>query len=113
MPVRESLLDTAADRSIQIRLEMWLISIDLIREKPVIGYGILASQSVIQSFFGQVHEHSHNQYLSWMLSGGFILLILGFYFLTAPVWISKNVVMDDRLIIILATSFFLGCIHDF
>lgn len=108
MTVNQGVVDSAADSSIRIRLEMWLISLELVKESPLLGHGALSMKALIQDEFGPAHEHNHNQFLSWAVSGGLILLLLGLAFLLIPAWISAGLTFNDKIILILAVSVFWG-----
>ena len=63
------------------RLEIWRPAIDLIRQAPVLGHGILENYSFDISS-GEPQHHAHNILLSTllyggMLSGGLLLLLIG------------------------------------
>lgn len=92
----------AADDSISVRLDMWMVSVDAIRQAPVFGHGALSLKTIIQDKFG--YEHNHNQYLAWLVTGGAVSLAIGLLFLSTPAIISKGMVPVDRVIMTLAVT---------
>ena len=96
----------ATDMSIGIRLEMWRTSLHSIAEAPILGHGSLYLQRLITERYG--FEHNHNQYLSWLVTGGLLGLLVGLVFLSIPWIISAGLSTPDRLIMILAVSVFWG-----
>jgi O-antigen ligase len=95
-----------ADMSIGLRLEMWKVSVQAIREAPWFGHGALYLQTLITERFH--FEHNHNQYLSWLVTGGVSGLAIGLLFLAIPWFVSAGLPLHDRLIITLAVSVFWG-----
>jgi hypothetical protein len=95
-----------ADMSIGLRLEMWKTSLHAIAEAPIFGHGSLYLQHLITERYG--FEHNHNQYLSWLVTGGLVGLCIGLMFLFIPWIVSAGLSMPDRLIITLAVSIFWG-----
>lgn len=92
----------AGDDSISVRLDMWMVSVDAIRQAPFFGHGALSLKTIIQDKFG--YEHNHNQYLAWLVTGGVVSLAIGFLFLSTPAIISKGLVPVDRIIMTLALT---------
>lgn len=99
-----AIMDT--DMSIGIRLEMWKTSLNSIAEAPIFGHGSLYLQHLITERYG--FEHNHNQYLSWLVTGGVFGLAIGLLFLAIPWIVSAGLSTPDRLIITLAVSVFWG-----
>lgn len=95
-----------ADMSIGFRLEMWKTSLRAIAEAPVFGHGSLYLQHLITARYG--FEHNHNQYLSWLVTGGIVGLSIGLVFLFIPWIVSAGLSTPDRLVITLAVSIFWG-----
>lgn len=105
----KSVTETAimdADASIGVRLEMWKTSLQAIAEAPLFGHGSLYLQHLITQRYG--FEHNHNQYLSWLVTGGVFGLAIGLLFLAIPWIVSAGLSTPDRLIITLAVSIFWG-----
>jgi len=74
-----------------MREEIWSCSLNLIKERPVFGYGLGNVQSHIDSclentserpelYLGSFKFNAHNQYFQFMLASGAIALILFVYF---------------------------------
>lgn len=73
-------------KSLTGRLKIWKKAVELIKIKPIIGYG--ASKRITFTAFKEKIElrdldpgHCHNQWLQLMLEGGIINLLLFFYLL--------------------------------
>ena len=92
------------DGSIGLRLEMWRASLDAIRTAPIFGHGSMSQQMIIAERFGLQHPHAHNQYLSWLVTGGLVLLVIGCVFLASPAFLSIGMLSADRVIIGTATT---------
>lgn len=98
--------ETSADEAIEHRLAMWRTSIAAIWEKPVFGHGSLYLQKLIAAPYG--YEHNHNQYLTWLVTGGIVQLALGLFFLAIPWFVSVGLTLADRLLLTLAVSMLWG-----
>ena len=95
-----------ADMSAGERFEMWRTAIQSIREAPLLGHGSLYLQHLITERYG--YEHNHNQYLSWLVTGGILGCSMGLLFLALPWFISVGLALPDRLIITLSISLVWG-----
>lgn len=96
--------DITNDDSIGLRLAMWETSIAAIKESPVFGHGSLYLQKLIHATYG--FEHNHNQYLTWLVTGGLLQLVLGLVFLATPWFVSKGLSTADRLLLTTGVSLF-------
>lgn len=94
------------DASIGQRLAMWEASIAAIKQSPVFGHGSLYLQKLITARYG--YEHNHNQYLTWLVTGGIFQLALGLIFLAIPWFVSKGLSTADRLLLTTGVSLFWG-----
>lgn len=94
------------DQAIGHRLAMWETSIEAILERPVFGHGSLYLQKLISTTYG--YEHNHNQYLTWLVTGGVFQLILGLIFLAIPWFVSKGLSTADRILLTTGVSLFWG-----
>lgn len=103
-PEQKSILQT--DVSIGLRLEMWSTSVKAIREAPFFGHGSLYLQHLIGEKYG--YEHNHNQYLSWLVTGGILLLGLGLWLLATPWMLSSGLPITDRFVIALSITMVWG-----
>lgn len=99
---RKSAIALTKDGSIGLRLGMWIVSWDAIRDAPVFGHGALSLRRLIEDRFG--FEHNHNQYLAWLVTGGAVFLAFGLFFLFAPVLMSKGLASVDRAVITLSIT---------
>lgn len=95
-----------ADLSAGERFEMWTTALHAIREAPFLGHGSMYLQHLITERYG--YEHNHNQYLSWLVTGGLLQLSLGLLFLGIPWLVSSGLDLPDRLIITLSVSLVWG-----
>ncbi len=90
------------DVDITLRLEMWKVSLEAVRQAPIFGHGALSLKTIIQDRFG--FEHNHNQYLAWLVTGGVIFLCVGIIFLVTPALISHGLSPADRVIMTIAVT---------
>ncbi|SIQ89779.1 O-Antigen ligase [Rhizobium sp. RU33A] len=94
------------DEAISHRLAMWETSITAIKDSPIFGHGSLYLQKLIHATYG--YEHNHNQYLTWLVTGGVIQLTLGLIFLAIPWFVSKGLTAADRIMLTVGVSLFWG-----
>lgn len=94
------------DNAINERLAMWETSIVAIKDSPVFGHGSLYLQKLIHATYG--YEHNHNQYLTWLVTGGLLQLTLGLLFLAIPWFVSKGLSPADRVLLTAGVSLFWG-----
>jgi hypothetical protein len=94
------------DASIGQRLAMWEASIAAIKQSPVFGHGSLYLQKLITARYG--YEHNHNQYLTWLVTGGLLHLTLGLLFIAIPWFVSRGLSTADRLLLTSGVSLFWG-----
>jgi hypothetical protein len=66
--------------AVYIRPLLWAQALERIREAPLLGYGMLNEPALINGDF----PHYHEQYLSWLIWGGPLMLISGLVMLFAP-----------------------------
>lgn len=98
--------EVTKDEAIGHRLAMWKTSVAAIKESPVFGHGSLYLQKLIHATYG--YEHNHNQYLTWLVTGGILQLALGLIFLAIPWFVSKGLSTADRLLLTTGVSLFWG-----
>lgn len=98
--------EVAAANAISQRLAMWETSIAAIKEQPVFGHGSLYLQKLIHATYG--YEHNHNQYLTWLVTGGVLQLTLGLIFLAIPWFVSTGLSTADRFLLTTGVSVFWG-----
>ncbi|TVZ52666.1 O-antigen ligase family protein [Dokdonia sp. Hel_I_53] len=99
-------VDTGAINSTNIRYSIYTTTINLIQKAPVFGYGIGDYREVLTSQFQkdgnemlyEANYNAHNQYLSFLLIGGVVLLItfLIYLFITGVLAIRY----DNQLLIL-------------
>lgn len=94
------------DEAITLRLAMWETSVSAIIEKPVFGHGSLYLQKLIHATYG--YEHNHNQYLTWLVTGGLLQLTLGLGFLAIPWFVSRGLSTADRILLATGVSLLWG-----
>lgn len=98
--------EVTTDESIRLRLAMWETSLAAIKERPIFGHGSLYLQKLIHATYG--FEHNHNQYLTWLVTGGLLHLMLGMVFLAIPWFVSKGLSTTDRILLTTGVSLFWG-----
>lgn len=64
------------DSSSKVRFILWETVLNLSIERPIFGYGSAVERSLIEANTGY-YFYAHSQYLSWLLNGGIIGLVLG------------------------------------
>jgi len=101
---QDQLTEISNDEAIGLRLSMWQTSIAAIKKSPVFGHGSLYLQKLIHANYG--FEHNHNQYLTWLVTGGVLQLTLGLIFLAIPWFVSKGLSTADRLLLTTGVSLF-------
>ncbi|WP_187182001.1 O-antigen ligase family protein [Rhizobium sp. WL3] len=102
----DTLAQATSDEAISQRLAMWQTSIAAIKESPVFGHGSLYLQKLISEPYG--YQHNHNQYLTWLVTGGLLQLALGLVFLAVPWFVSTGLSLADRLLLTIAVSLLWG-----
>ncbi len=90
-----------SDASTNIRIDMWIVSLREISTAPLFGHGALSMKTIIDEKFGL--QHNHNQFLSWLLTGGLLLFILGTLFLLTPTLSTPLMAREDRFLIFVST----------
>ena len=70
------------DLTFTTRVKIWESSWELIKEKPLLGYGFLTSSDYAKIFNSQYATHPHNYYMYLTITGGICLLAvlyIGFF----------------------------------
>jgi hypothetical protein len=88
------------------RMALWFASVQAILKAPFIGYGTANERFIITGPAGVDPMYSsHNQFTSWLLWGGIVLLIAGISLLVSPiVFLGKSVNRISGLLVVLAWS---------
>lgn len=89
----------------QGRLLLWQDALDLIKERPIFGYGTGATREVLlqkykeeeHTLFLEKRYNAHNSYLELLLSGGFVLL---FYYLSVLLLLFLNSYRKGDLVLL-------------
>ncbi|MEZ8511511.1 O-antigen ligase family protein [Vibrio splendidus] len=108
--------------SIGLRLQMWMLTPDLIKQKPILGHGQeqreilkdkLKNGEISNKLFYFVSAHYHNQVLDKMVKSGIIGLILMIGLLLYPLMMVKRLPSPDAYIVIgLVSLFFIAGLTD-
>ncbi|MFM2606170.1 O-antigen ligase family protein [Vibrio chagasii] len=108
--------------SIGLRLKMWMLVPELIKQKPILGHGqeqreILRSKlkrgEISHQLFYFASAHYHNQFLDKMVKSGVIGLTLVIGLLIYPLMIVKKLPSLDTYIVIgLVSLFFIAGLTD-
>ena len=98
------------DRSIGPRYAMLVLGLKSIKEASLIGHGNLAESSLLRDNFRGAHPHVHNQYLSLLLAGGILHLLVGFLFIIAPFHMLHDTTRKTHYREILPLCAFLFCV---
>ncbi|MEZ8819343.1 O-antigen ligase family protein [Vibrio sp. 10N.222.54.A1] len=108
--------------SIGLRLQMWMLAPELIKQKPILGHGQeqreilkgkLKNGEISKQLFHFASAHYHNQFLDKMVKSGIIGLTLVIGLLIYPLMIVKNLPSLDTYIVIgLVSLFFIAGLTD-
>lgn len=101
-PMRTAIEFTSGDASTNIRIQMWEMSMQEIFKAPIVGHGALSMKTLIYDRFKL--PHNHNQFLSWLLTGGIILFTIGVHFTLTTFLCSRTMEFQDRFSILLGTT---------
>lgn len=78
-----------SDYSLGSRYKMLVVGFSYFNTAVVFGHGNMGETDIMKNQFNSKHPHLHNQYLSLLISGGLVHLLLGGLFIAAP-FISNN-----------------------
>jgi len=101
--------------SIGLRLQMWMLAPELIKQKPILGHGQeqreilkykLKNGEISNHLFHFASAHYHNQFLDKMVKSGIIGLILLIGLLLYPIMKIKKLPSIDAYIVIGLVSLF-------
>ncbi|MFA0015753.1 O-antigen ligase family protein [Vibrio lentus] len=108
--------------SVGLRLQMWMLAPDLIKQKPILGHGQeqreilkdkLKNGGISNQLFHFASAHYHNQVLDKMVKSGVIGLILVIGLLLYPLMMVKKLSSLDAYIVIgLVSLFFIAGLTD-
>lgn len=94
--------EVIADVGIRERIEILEAGFAAFLDAPVFGNGLLYQKVIVTDVFG--YEHVHNQYLSWLVTGGLVGLVIGLGLVAAPLFATKWYSTQDSVVIGLATT---------
>ena len=80
--VEEIILNS--DYSIRARFQMLVVGFEYAKSAWIFGHGNMVEADIMKNQFNSKHPNLHNQYLSLIISGGLVHLLLGCLFLDAP-----------------------------
>ncbi|MGI9887671.1 O-antigen ligase family protein [Vibrio chagasii] len=108
--------------SVGLRLQMWMLAPELIKQKPILGHGQeqreilkykLEHGEISRPLYHYASAHFHNQFLDKMLKSGVIGLTLVIGLLIYPLMIVKKLPSLDTYIVIgLVSLFFIAGLTD-
>ncbi len=108
--------------SIGLRLQMWMLTPELIKQKPILGHGQeqreilkgkLKNGEISNQLFYFASAHYHNQFLDKMVKSGVIGLILVIALLLYPlIMVKKLSSLDTYIVIGLVSLFFIAGLTD-
>ena len=90
------------DILIALRLDVWIVALEAVRQASVFGPGPLSLSPIIENKFR--FEHNHNQYLAWLVTGGAVVLAIGVFFLSTPAFVSNELLPVDRVVVALSAT---------
>lgn len=70
-------IDSGIPSSEAVRLAQWSAALQIIPRSWSFGYGAMNERTMLQPISGNDQPHAHNQYLSWLVAGGYLGLISG------------------------------------
>ena len=74
------------------RFVLWLTALHQWKNQKLIGHGQSNEQTVL-GLAGTGQPHAHGQMVSWLVSGGVLLLISGLVFVSSSVVRSENIIL--------------------
>ena len=101
--------------SIGLRLQMWMLTPELIKQKPILGHGQeqreilkgkLKSGEISNQLFYFASAHYHNQFLDKVVKSGVVGLMFVILLLLYPLMIIKNLPPSDAYMVIGLVSLF-------
>lgn len=108
--------------SVGLRLQMWMLAPELIKQKPILGHGqeqreILKDKlehgEISRSLYHFASAHFHNQFLDKMVKSGVIGLMFVTLLLLYPLMMIKNLPPSDTYMVIgLVSLFFIAGLTD-
>lgn len=85
------------------RFVLWLTALQQWKHQKLIGYGNSNEKSVL-GLSGTGQPHAHSQMLSWLVSGGILLLISGLVFVSSSIFRSENIILALLSLLPIAVS---------
>jgi O-antigen ligase len=101
--------------SIGLRLQMWMLTPELIKQKPILGHGQeqreilkgkLKSGEISNQLFYFASAHYHNQFLDKIVKSGVVGLMFVTLLLLYPLMMMKNLPPSDTYMVIGLVSLF-------
>ena len=86
----KKVISKKTDGSLGTRYVMLLLGINEIKETWLFGQGNLSETQLVRGSIGKNHPHIHNQYLSHILAGGILHLMIGMSVMLAPLVIIRE-----------------------
>ena len=85
------------------RFVLWLTALEQWKHQKLMGYGNSNEKSVL-GLSGTGQPHAHSQMLSWLVSGGVLLLISGLVFVSSSIVRSENIILALLSLLPIAVS---------
>ena len=104
-----------SDLGISERMQFWSKALDPMRGNLLVGLGAHIEPHLVKGTITErEHLHVHNAYLSWLIWGGFAILISGLIWLVAPVIaiVKENMFVDSIPSLIIALFWSISLIFD-
>ena len=86
----KKVISKKTDGSLGTRYVMLLFGMNEIKETWLFGQGNLGETQLVHGSIGKKHPHIHNQYLSYILAGGILHLMIGMSVMLAPLVIIRE-----------------------
>jgi O-antigen ligase len=98
------------------RVARWSLAIDLIKDKPIFGYGVSKETKILNTAFienemitsAKMEYNAHNQFITTTLESGFIGLFFLLYYFSHNLYVAIS--KKDNLFLIFLLSIFVICL---
>lgn len=86
----QDILDAGVPSSEGQRLAQWAAALQVIPKAWIFGHGAMNERAVLEPISGNAQPHAHNQYISWLVTGGILGLISGLFIYLSLLIATRN-----------------------
>ena len=86
----QDILDAGVPSSEGLRLAQWAAALQVIPKAWIFGHGAMNERAVLEPISGNAQPHAHNQYISWLVTGGILGLISGLFIYLSLLIATRN-----------------------